>query len=68
MKIPVVFKSPDAVDEAIINANENLEKMSKKDEAAFKKVCKKFFEHGEYATIEIDTEAGTATLLKVSRG
>lgn len=67
MKIPLTFKSPDVINEAIDNAKENLGPVSKADEAAFKKVCDKFIEHGEYLLIEIDTKTKTATVLTVSR-
>jgi hypothetical protein len=60
-KFIISFKNPDAIDCGIQDAN-----LSEKDAAKAKAVCQKYFEYGEYANIEIDTDKGTATLLKKS--
>ena len=77
MKIKITFKDPDRVYEAIQEAAESEAKsiqgldtheMALISDTKFKKLseqCKPWIEYGEYVTIEIDTDAGTATVLKV---
>lgn len=56
MKFKVTFKHPDAVDEA-------LNEVAEEHRDAARRMCKKFFEYGEYVTVEVDTEKRTATVI-----
>lgn len=58
MKFTVTFKSPDAVDDALADIPANQRKKAEK-------ICEEFFKYGEYVYVEIDTDAGTATVLQV---
>jgi hypothetical protein len=58
MKFTVMFKTPDAPDDAIREAGLVGAEFNKANQ-----VCQRFFEYGEYAYIEIDTKKGTATVL-----
>ena len=60
MKIVITFKDPDAVDSSI----DDYPEASKQDKRKAREICKHFFKWGEYCDIEIDTETGTATVLK----
>lgn len=62
MKFTVVFKTPDAVCNAV-NAL-NIDDLEQEDAAQF---ANKWVEYGEYVRIEFDTNAGTATVLKLKR-
>ncbi len=64
MKFIVTFKTPDAVDDALADCS-FVEKAASTERLA-KRLAEKFFEYGEYANIEIDTEAGTATVLEAT--
>jgi len=59
MKFVVTFKDPDSLyDEIDDNTNDKVEA------ANAKKYCvAKWFKYGEYVSIEIDTEEGTARVL-----
>lgn len=57
MIFQVMFKCPDAVDEALRDREE--EERAKLQGAASKFVC-----YGELVTIEFDTDAGTAKVLE----
>ncbi len=59
MKIRLTFKTPDAVEDAL----DQIEDENQRDAA--EQVCNKFFEYGEYVYIEVDTVAGTATVVPV---
>ena len=73
MKLKITLKDPDGVYESIKDAAESstgdtdglddneLEELAQKLEEQ----CKPWIEYGEYVTIEIDTDAGTATVCKV---
>lgn len=65
MKLNVTMKCPDAVDMAIQDATQNIEDEEARYEAKEKaeKVCRRFFEYGEYLTVEVDTETGTCTVV-----
>ncbi len=74
MKFIVTMKDPDALDIAIDDAiqdDESLLELAKDEQKAaigvrkqrMRDVCKRWFEYGEYIRIEIDVEAGTATVL-----
>lgn len=77
MKFRIAMKDPDALYEAINEAVtkdvvDNF-KIDEDEQNAIidmrkKKVgelCSKWFEYGEYLTVEIDTDAGTCTVVKV---
>lgn len=61
-KFIISFKDPDTVDYCTRQAN-----LSPEDKKKADRIAKKFFEYGEYAHIEIDTEKGTATVLRVPK-
>lgn len=74
MKFTVTMKDPDGLDTSIDDAiqdDESLLEMAKDEQKAvigarkqrMRDVCKRWFEYGEYIRIEIDMEAGTATVL-----
>lgn len=79
MKFVVMMKDPDGVYDSIMQAaTESLESipdLSPNEREALletridtiKKTTSKFFEYGEYVRIEIDTDAGTAVVLRVCR-
>lgn len=74
MKFRITMKTPDALDYAIedalgqefgadihgMNSDETIQ--DRKDE--LEELCKQWFSHGECVTIEIDTKAKTATVLR----
>jgi hypothetical protein len=61
-KFIVSFKDPDTVGYCTREA-----KLSPADQKKADRIAKKFFEYGEYAHIEIDTDKGTATLIPVPK-
>ena len=61
MKIPVTFKFPDAISEALLQ--EGIERGSDEWEDAYEAIAK-FVKYGEYVTIEVDTDDGTAIVKK----
>lgn len=74
MKFQVSMKDPDTLDDAIDSAIDDLEldptlseeevelvKENRKEET--RKMCGKWFQYGEYLVVEIDTEAGTCTVV-----
>lgn len=77
MKIKITFKDPDALLDCIDDAIEDLEikgldedelaavKEEKKDKAM--ELCGKWFEYGEYLTVEVDTEKETCKVLEVDQ-
>lgn len=77
MKVIITFKTPDATHHAIERAleyNEELEAIEDEEERSWKKeeleasldeALSKWIRYSEYIDIEIDTEAGTATVLPV---
>lgn len=79
MKFKITMKDPDGVYECVRDAVKDslrAESGLSKDERealievryeAFQELVRKWFRHGEYVDVEIDTEAGTATLLQVPR-
>ena len=76
MKFKVTMKTPDALDDAIRETVvREIGMYSSPDIEEFKYVvedrcnevketCKRWFEYGEYVTIEIDTDAGTAIVVE----
>jgi len=75
MKFKITMKDPDGVYDAIQEAaqasarevkgldNDELDALAASREGAIKEVCRKWISHGEYITIEIDTEEETATVV-----
>lgn len=76
MKFKVTMKDPDVLEDAINDAVKNalsevdlpedeiLELREIRAEKV-KEITDKWFEYGEYLTVEIDTESGTATVCEV---
>lgn len=71
IKFEVTFKTPDAVDSAIVW---NLGPRPSFDDGEdgvlrdqMRRAAAKFVKYGEYVTVEFDTEAGTATVQEVGR-
>lgn len=75
MKFKVSMKDPDtlsdAIEEALARAIEGLAVTDEEERQAVAVVrrekvsalCAKWFEYGEYLTVEIDTDAGTCTVV-----
>lgn len=75
MKIKITLKDPDGPYDSMMEAAEAMAKaipgLTEKEregiaETRFQKIqddCEKWLKYGEYLTVEIDTEAGTATVL-----
>jgi len=78
MKFKVTLKDPDGVYESIEDAAKSAAnevagvlELDDEDRASFverkteklKKLCSKWFEYGEYLTVEIDTEAETCVVV-----
>lgn len=74
MKFTVTFKDPDALHDAIDSAvgdevsrlglsAREAESVAEIRHEAVAKICKRWFAHGEYVDVEIDTDAATATVL-----
>lgn len=75
MKFKVSMKDPDTLDDAISDAIEvtDVALMDGEEREAVKEIrmkkareiAAKWFQYGEYLTVEIDTEAGTCTVVPV---
>lgn len=77
MKFKVTMKDPDTLSDAITEAveadlksiegldAEDREALFEKRHAAVSKVAAQWFQYGEYLSVEIDTEAKTATVVPV---
>ena len=77
MKIKITLKDPDGVYESIKDAADSsagdaeglddgeLEELAESRREKLEQQCKPWIEYGEYVTIEIDTDEGTAKVLKV---
>ena len=75
MKFTVQMKDPDtlsdAIDEAVEAVFDAMPDLSAEEQEAaagvrkeqVRSLCYKWFEYGEYLRVEIDTEAGTCTVL-----
>ena len=67
MKIEILLKDPDAIDNSV---DEFVEGMGEEEAEVIrrkvKKVCDKWFEYGEYATIIVDIEKETAEVAQLS--
>jgi hypothetical protein len=76
MKFKVQMKDPDTLCDAIRDAvkaqiqeigitdSDEIEALSEKRAEKIDAICSEWFEYGEYLTVEIDTEAKTATVCK----
>ena len=60
MKFVLFFKTPDVLHYALDDTN-----MSEDEREKCKEFAEKWVDYGECASIEFDTEAGTATVQKV---
>lgn len=73
MRLKITLKDPDGINEAIddfVNANRPVglsdeEWEDIREERAAKLRHSKFIEYGDYVTVSIDTEAGTAEVVPV---
>lgn len=67
MKIRVSFKNPDGLEDAILNAVDDIEdhelRIEKIEELQV--LCSKWFKYQEYLYVEIDTETETCTVLEI---
>ena len=72
MKFKVTMKDPDTLHDAIRDAvqegiaelpKDEAEVLSEVREEKVRKLCSKWFEYGEYLTVEIDTDAGTCVVV-----
>lgn len=74
MKFTVTMKDPDTLHDAITEAvkrsladlgldEDELEPLIEKRHEKVSDACSKWFEYGEYLRVEVDTEAGTCTVL-----
>ena len=76
MKFVVTMKDPDTLDDSISHAVDvSLMGVEDKDEreavkavrhAKVREVADTWFRYGEYLSVEIDTDTGTATVLKAN--
>jgi len=76
MKLKITLKDPDGVYDSIQDAAESstgdadgldqdeLEKLAESRREKLEEQCNPWIRYGEYVTIEIDTDAGTATVCK----
>lgn len=76
MKFKVTMKNPDALGEAINDAvtaelakmpglhDDEAEELADTRRRKVSEMCGKWFQYGEYLTVEIDTEAGTCVVLE----
>lgn len=64
MKIQITMKDPDGVEDAISGSVVEYDEVRERDRV--RNQLKRWFRFGEYATIEVDLEAGTARVLEVS--
>lgn len=73
MKFRVTMKDPDTLDDAIADAvadisvpglsDEEMEEVRMLRRGKISSLCSRWFEYGEYLTVEIDTEAETCTVV-----
>lgn len=76
MKFRVSMKDPDTLDDAIRDAvdrsfdgmgtleDEEVDALAAVRKRKAKDVCSRWFRYGEYLTVEIDTEAGTCSVVE----
>jgi hypothetical protein len=75
VKFRVTMKDPDTMHDAVADAvSEDVRSIADEDERVsvkevrndkIRKLCSKWFKYGEYLTVEIDTDAGTCTVVPV---
>ena len=75
MKFTVIFKDPDALCEAIddtVNelkvaglSDDELEAVKEKRREEIREMCGKWFEYGEYLSVEIDTDKKSCTVVEI---
>lgn len=77
MKLKITLKDPDGVYDSIHEAakastagakgleDSELDELQETRREKLSEQCKPWIKYGEYVTIEIDTDAGTATVCKV---
>ena len=75
MKFTVIFKDPDALWEAIddtVNelkvaglSDDELEAVKEKRKEEIREMCGKWFEFGEYLSVEIDTDKKSCTVVEI---
>lgn len=73
MKFRITMKDPDCVYDAVQDAMKDLKidgvsedemvELREKREEQTRDLCDKWFEYGEYLTVEVDTEAKTCTVI-----
>ncbi|MFC1453640.1 hypothetical protein ACFLQL_00485 [Verrucomicrobiota bacterium] len=61
MKITLTFKMPDVLDQL----NDQIDPKTDDELIRAKEIAEQYVSYGEYVTIELDTETGTAEVLKV---
>ena len=71
MKVNLTFKTPDIVEDAIREAQQELERTASEAAAemhidSLRRLSRQFFHCGEYCTVELDTDAGTCTVVPVA--
>lgn len=67
MKFRATFKSPDSVHDGVYNALKRKEMLDDEDlHDSLMDFSKQFVWHGEFITVEFDTELGTCTVIPVS--
>lgn len=79
MKFRVTMKDPDTLHDAIVDAVKvYVQALQLSDEAeaqavvdvrveTVREVCRRWFEHGEYLSVDVDTEAKTCAVVPVRR-
>jgi len=66
MRIQLTFKTPDVVDNAIIDSFSDIKDKEARDNAIYaaKQAIRCFVRNDEYCTIEVDTESRTANVVR----
>lgn len=69
MKFQVNFKTPDALHCALKDIEDDPYNPEMREQCVFEmtQVAEQYIEYGECLTVEFDTDAGTATVLKVKK-
>jgi hypothetical protein len=70
MKFTVTMKTPDVLDEPIRETCEAATSDEREQgyfESEIKEICNRWFEYGEYLTVEVDTDKKTCRVLEVGR-
>jgi hypothetical protein len=65
MRFRITMKSPDAVDTALHDILEDISPENREEtEELITHHINRWFEYGEYLTVELDTDEGTATVIR----